>query len=381
MKHFTIFVISLMVSFLSIHADNHNLGVFANQNTNCIQFIDPATHTVSDPLLKGELGSYAGGLLDIVITSDGNTAIVSNFGDRRVFFIDISGGFNATPTILGSVYTSIFAEDLAITPDDKYLLVTDGAFSNQVAVIDITTRTFKHIKNLGSKSAQAVAITPDGELALFVEYFGGEIHSYQIDRDGNLSFKETQNIIPFWPVNVSISPDGKTVIVITSFFAVAPIFSIDSNHDLVYKGTIPLPSKVAQSCVFSDDGTKAYICTSNTFAAAVDIPKSSINSGHILTPGSWAHILNITGPGIVSASGTSIKVNPDRGSGQFFGVDTLALDPSENYLYITNPTSPVGVSGVSVIDLTTNTQVDFLPGTGYPTGIAFTTMTSQEPVE
>jgi hypothetical protein len=47
------------------------LGVFANYNTNCIQFIDPLTNTTTGPLLAGELGSTPGGLLDTAVTSGG----------------------------------------------------------------------------------------------------------------------------------------------------------------------------------------------------------------------------------------------------------------------------------------------------------------------
>jgi DNA-binding beta-propeller fold protein YncE len=87
-------------------------------------------------------------------------------------------------------------------------------------------------------------------------------------------------------------------------------------------------------------------------------------------------ILEVTGVGKVSATGTSIKIWPRRGTGGFFGVDTMALDPSENYLYVTNPTDIRPINDVALIDLTTNTQVGYIPGHNIPTGIAFATIMS-----
>jgi DNA-binding beta-propeller fold protein YncE len=159
--------------------------------------------------LAGELGSTHGSLLDVAITHDGKTAIVSNFGDSRVFFIDISGGFNAAPTILGSSRTKILAEDLAITPDDKYVLVTDGAFANNIAVIDIAARQLISPNNLGWRYAQAVAITPDGQTVLTADYWNGYVHAFTLRSDGIIIHKKSIRVVPFWPINVAISPDGK----------------------------------------------------------------------------------------------------------------------------------------------------------------------------
>lgn len=359
MKRLRFLMTILMLGLAIMVSADEPIGVFANTNTNCIQFIDPVTNTTSEHLLKGYLGSYGGGLFDVVITSDGKTAIVSNFGDSEIFFIDISGGFNAQPTLLGSAYVGFFAEDMAITPDNKYVLVTDGGFSARIGVVDIRSGSVLYIKNLGNRCAQAIAITPNGQLVLVADYFGRAIHSYMLDETGNLTFKETQNISPAAPVNIAISPDGKTVIVAGASKSIAPIFLIDSQNALCFQEFISLPARGAQSCVFSADGTKAYLLTNG-------------NPGK----GTQVHILNVTHPGKVSASDISISLYPPRGTSQLFGVDTIALDPSEKYLYVSNPTISGGVTGISIIDLTTNTEVGYIQGTGIPTGIAFATIVS-----
>lgn len=359
MKPFKLLMIFLMVGMgIMVSADSHGkaMGVFANLETNCIQFIDPETNTATEPLFGGELGSHGGGLLDVVITHDGKTAIVSNFGDSRIFFIDISGGFDTPPTLLGSSRTKIFAEDMVITPDDKYVLVTDGGLSSGVAVIEIAHRRYIHTNFLGTNDAQAIDITPDGETVLVADYLGGMVHAYTLRDDGILLHKKTIRILPFWPVNLTISPDGRTVIVPLAFASGCVVLYFDNDGNLFYKGVTSLPARTGQSCVFSKDGKKAYY----------------LSNHH--TKGTLVHILNITGVGRVSASGISIPIVPWRGTGQFFGVDTIALEPCENYLYVTNPTSTYAIADVSLVDLNTNTQAGYIPGTGHPTGIAFTTV-------
>lgn len=339
--------------FVCLLSASEPFGVVANFNTNSIQFIDPVTQTVSDSLLKGAIGTYAGGLLDVVITPDGKTAIVSNFGDSQVFFIDISGGFTAVPTLSGKVTIGFWAEDMVISPNGKYLLVTDGGFSATIAVVDLTARKLIKIKNLGARSAQAVEITPDGKNVLAADYWAGKLHRYTFSEEGVLTHAQSVNILPCWPTNVTVSPDGKTAIVVCGHRCSAPIFTIDPSGELALKSFVPLGDKGGQSCVFSRDGTKAYYLTNSAVYGAM------------------INVLEVNGPGAVNLIKT-IPVRPRRSSGHIYGVDTIAIDPSGNYLYITNPTNSGAVARISIIDLTAEAQVNFIDTNGIPVGIAFT---------
>lgn len=355
MKRLTVVMMFLLFGLFSLVSAEQEIGVFVNSNTNSIQFIDPVTNIATSHYLKGGLGSYGGGLFDVVITHDGKTAIVSNFGDSKIFYIDISAGFNAPPTLLGSSRPGFFAEDMVITPDDQYVLVADGGFSPRIAVIDIATHQLIRNNNLGSRYANAVDITPDGQTVLTADYFAGKVHAYTLNYDnGRLIHKKSVNIAPLRPVNIAISPDGRTVIAAIAGSPKAAILYFDKAGELVYKGAMRIPSYNGQSCVFSKDGTKAYYL-------------SNSQSGR-----TRVHILNVTGVGQVSPSGTSIKVWPARGTSQLFGVDTIALNPDESFLYVTNPTLSGGIFDVALIDLSINQQVGYIPARGIPTGIAFT---------
>ncbi|MGE5340346.1 MAG: YncE family protein [Candidatus Omnitrophota bacterium] len=348
-----IFALVFTLNVAAQEATTEHIGVFVNNNTNSIQLINPTTQEVTDSLLKGELGTYGGGLFDVAITPDGKTAILSNFGDASLIFVDISGGFSGTPTVLGIVPVGFFAEDVAITPDGKYAFVTDGGFSSVIALVDIASRSLISIKTL-PEQAQAVSITPDGQTLVTVGYFNNTITSYTLSSEGGLTLNGTEYLAPCHPVNVAISPDGKTVIAVSADRYHVVALALE-NGILYYNGPVSGLVKGGQSCVFSNDGTKAYIFHNP------------------IIDGAKIQVLDVTGPGQVTPSGT-IALSIPRGTSQVFGVETMAIDPTGQYLYVTNPTVSGGVSEIAVIDLATNTEVNQIKGNGVPLGIAFGTM-------
>ncbi len=356
MKKIVFLVVIMLLGCTFQAMASEPIGIVVNSNTNGFHLINPLTQELSPSRLKGDLGSYGGGLFDTVITPDGKTAIISNFGDSTIYFVNISGGFEAQPSILGSLYIGFFAEDMDITPDGKYVLVTDGGFSSKCAVVDTANMILVNNQDLKGNQAQAVAISPDGKTVLFADYWNMAIHSYTIDANGLLTFVETYYLEVNRPVNIVISPDGKTAIGVCAVRYDCPIFAIDpTTSKLNLKDKLRLPTKSGQSCVFSKDGTKAYYLS------------STYNHGPQI------HVFNITGPGVVTYD-SSIQMSIPRGTSQLFGVDVLAIDPSGNYLYVSNPTLSGGVVEVTVIDLTTNTEVNQLHCFGIPTGIAFGTI-------
>ncbi|MCX6583672.1 MAG: hypothetical protein NT166_26150 [Candidatus Aminicenantes bacterium] len=361
MKKQVVFVFCLMIGLVSLAVAGEPIGVFANSNTNSIQFIDPATQTASASLLKGSLGSYGGGLFDVVITSDGKTAIVSNFGDSRIFFIDISGGFGVEPVIIGKTHIPFFAEDMAITPDDKYVLITDGGFSASIAVVDVATHKLVGIQSFGTAYSNAIAVAPcksvefDAYVVLTADYFQGRVNMFRL-YDATLDYVKSIDVLPALPVNIEFSPDGHTAIAVTATGYKVPVFEISCCSYAKFTGFVVLPHKSGQSCVFSPDGTKAYYLSNSAVYRAM------------------IEVLEVTGPGQVTASGISIPARPKKGTSQLFGVDTIAIDPAGNYLYVANPTLSGGSERISIIDLTINAQVNYIQGNGIPTGIAFATI-------
>jgi hypothetical protein len=84
----------------------------------------------------------------------------------------------------------------------------------------------------------------------------------------------------------------------------------------------------------------------------------------------------------VVPTGVNIRL-PFHGTSQLFGVDTIAVDPLDNYLYVSNGTLSGAVPYVAVVNLWTYQLVNFIDAGSYwdpidmatydylPTGIAF----------
>jgi DNA-binding beta-propeller fold protein YncE len=334
---------------------NSSFGVFLNADTGCIKYINPSSNQVFGPYLKGWLDP-GGMLMDVVITSDGNTAIATNFEGQKIFFIDISGGYSQEPTISGTAYIGLNGLDMDITPDNRYLYITGGLSSPNIAVVDMATRCLKFLKTLPTgKFAESISVTPNGQTVIATDYTGNAVHTFKVKINGQLKLINSYSVAPFQPVNSTVSPNGKTVIITLDKRSTSPIyFTIGAPGYLDFQERISLPARGGQGCVFSSDSTKAYFMTT--------------------APG-WGtqvHILNVDEDGRVTPSGTSIDVFPGRPIGAFYGVENIALEPSERYLYVTNSSIIGGLVTVEVLDLKTNTQVMSLMGTGIPTGIAFT---------
>ncbi len=398
-------------------------GLVVYDNTNGIALINPRNHTISPVLLNefdwtidpetkqpigGQLGSEGGGRWDVAMTSDGSQALISNFGDSKVFFVDLSSG---TPVVTGMAKIDFFAEDIAIDPTNTWALVTDGGFSNRIARIHIPTRTWipagmdnsnppkpisytlPSVEITDPKSpfyptraaqAQAVAISPDGRTVIVADYWSGAIHVLLLDpANGDLSYQQTETLMKYgtdWsaafffmyrPVNVAISPDGRTAMAancVTSspyypgedpdpaaFYegSNVPMFAIDRPGHVVRQPDVILPWKIqgGQSLVFSPDGRRAYLET----YYKDDMPPNPIPND-IFWNYQEIQVLAITGPGRASHIG-SVRTPTPRGTSQYYGVDCMAITPDGNFLYVTNPTRSGARPVIDVINLRTLTHV------------------------
>jgi DNA-binding beta-propeller fold protein YncE len=372
------------------NAVSSNIGQYVyvvNSPKSNFSVITPDGITYTD-LLTGELGTEGGQRLDMVITPDGQKAAITNFGDSAVFLIDISNPI--APSLITSVTTPMFAEDMAVTADGKYILVTDGGFSPIIVTIDIASATIKSIytETVGSDVivyANAVDISPAGTVVV-ADYFQGRLHTLLMDSEGKLTYANSYtvtyptaegfdpNIALGRPVNVAIAPDQQTVLVCNANTSTMPIYQIIAPGvltitDLVtdVHGTFPdgaeKTSAGSQSVAFNEEGTIAYV---HVNSVGYTIGATDFNTGTL-------GVLSITGPGKAVRLPASGLLLPPSGSSQLFGVDTMVV--ANNKLYIGYPTvsGAPDPSSVTVVDLTDYSIVEILklPVEFYiPTGMA-----------
>jgi len=381
---------SVTQNFTLTVASGQTFGVVALSNVNSIGILDGKTQSLTAVKLTDALGSAGGGLFDVVISPDGKTTVISNFGDSKVYFIDTSDP--TVPMVKGYLTLGFFAEDMAMTPDGKYLLVTDGGFSSKIAVVDVASRTlveeFEAVENTTdplnpwTPQFQSVAIAEDGMTVLTADYWNLKINVLTISDTGHLTYVNFIDVsntlhdsvadvdIPtLRPINVDISPDGKTAIVASIAESwkdaahtikadlIFPVLNITGPGQVTLTNMVNVGSAYdgSQTVVFNHDGTKAYLMVTQ------QLPDPYPTDPDYLGPKNVIIVLNVTAPGVASNAGTPIEVEI-YGRSQLFGVDTLAVDNSSKYLYVSNPTLSGGSYFIQVIDLTTNTvlkKIDF----------------------
>lgn len=152
----------------------------------------------------------------IVLSNDGSKAFVTNAGSGNLTMIHLSD--NSTSLIALDTLGNPFSSDVspylvAITPDDRYLFVTDYAQDGtNVYVVDLVLDPTKpsRVIPIGGRSIH-VAITPDGSTA-FVCNLG--TNSVQVISIGDFSVRTIANVGK-QPHGVVFTPDGTSAYVTT----------------------------------------------------------------------------------------------------------------------------------------------------------------------
>jgi len=334
-----------------------NMAVVVNGGTErSISFLDPATDTALGPFLERQLGAVGAQLHDVVVTADGNTAIVSNFPDRNLFFIDLNA---MPPALLGSLTLPIFPLDLALSPDGRFVLATSGAGVTNVVSVDVMNRVVVNTLTLrDGGQAQAVAVAPNG-IVLIADFAGARVHVLQLAANGTLTQPQSQGPIAVdgQPNNIVISPDGRTAVVSNTRTPdgmatsdTVTILRIDGTR-VTRTGTIMGLPRVQQGAAFTPNGTRVLVLSTG------------------LRPDRLS-VLQVTGPGMVSDTGQRVNLLTDMAA--FLGIDVVVVAPSGTKAYVGNSGFNGLISRVTVIDLTrTPPEVVGTIPTPIPFGIAF----------
>jgi len=268
--------------------------------------------------------------VDVVISPDGTTALVSLFAPQELRRFEVRS--SGAPTLTGVVAMPFNAEDVDIACTSSGLaLVTDGGSIKAVASVDITTMTVVDTLML-PHDAVGVEVTPDGSLAVITAYGSARVQFVQVSPTGTLtdlgSAPSGAN-----PINIGISPNGNIAIVTNS-----ETVSVYDLNTLSLAQTLNLGFgfHLNQSVVFAPDGSKAYVYN-------VEEPVNI--AGRII-------VLDIDASDTVTDPGINFVVGS---AASFFGVDQLAITPDGLFLYVRS------TSGYEVIDLLTNNVAPFIP--------------------
>jgi hypothetical protein len=174
------------VSQLAVTAD------FLNQTLSVVDVGKLVEGSKREDALVGtvDLKKYLPGPLDLAITPDGKTALVSISGgwlgafttvppgNGTLLFVDI-----ATRAVVGELYTGASPMGIVITKDGKRAFV--GQYSETYfAVVDIAARTFTRVQT-GADYNEELAIDDTGTVALLTYGPAGNAVTFSVDAPTN----------------------------------------------------------------------------------------------------------------------------------------------------------------------------------------------------
>jgi uncharacterized repeat protein (TIGR01451 family) len=342
-----------------VNADLPGVGhwiLVANAVSSNLSIINSVDNVAYGPFLQGQLGTNGGGRFDIAVTPDGMTALITNFGDSTVFFVNVADPIH--PSLIATVTVPLYAEDMDISADGKYALVTDGGYQPKIASIDILSATLVYTADLGSRYANAVEIAPDGTV-IVADYFLGSIHTLILDEMGVITYNNSYSYtypgyaitdtygVPR-PMNVGLAPDGQTIIVCDGVTSTIGVYQIVAPGVLSFtrvvtglQGTIQFDENThpsVQSVAFNALGDQAYAVVNNLiFSATVQMDRLAV--------------LHIDGPGQVSLEAGGVVSIPHHSRSPLFGVDTVAVAGNKVYLGYPAVSNDDDSTNVAVVDL------------------------------
>ncbi|MBI4518976.1 MAG: hypothetical protein HY699_24560 [Deltaproteobacteria bacterium] len=249
-----------------------------------------------------------GDVLDCAVSNDGSRGYVSDFSGR-IWIVD-----TATASVQPSPITvSTAPEDLALTPDGRFLLACDGSglSTNPLSVVDLTTGTEIGTFALGA-SCTAVDVCSDGSV-LVAEFDTGRVRRLRINGGGVIT--DTHDVLTITaPFNVACAPDAKSGVV------------MGVNELRSFR--LPGLAAVDQRVLGANEGVTALIddAGSSVFAR-------SNNAGIIQKFG------YTSASGALSAA--ALRADSAANALLYFGVDQMALHPFAPQLYVSDKDADV----------------------------------------
>jgi DNA-binding beta-propeller fold protein YncE len=285
-------------------ADPRYLGLVADES-GFVHVIDTRTNTVLGSVAIPDIDAdNADG--DCAVTTNGRFGFVSNF-DSEIWVIDLTQSPPALAAGINPILISNPGEDMDISPDGKYLVITDGYDGEDVpiSVVDIAARTEVSTKIVANNHC-AVDVLRDGSV-LVLSYDSLTAYRLIINSAGEL-IDTGEAITVEYPNNIYGAPNSKSGFLVEYWSDKIKSFTIPG---LTLVDTRSLPG-VGVCGVFHPAGNKIYVRT-------ID---DSYVLGYRFDP--------ITGD-LDSEPFFTIPVALCTG---YFGMDQMDITPDGNRLYV-----------------------------------------------
>ncbi len=310
-----------------------------------ISVLNQINNTVYGPYLTDEFTTNDA--LEIVILKDGKTAVVSCFNSHQIKFIDFTNPL--APTVTNSYSLDFAPEDIAITNNGNYLLITDGGSSTHIGIIDLYSRTLVQNIDLAPRELQAVAVSPSG-LVLGADYEINKIHMFQIDLStGEFTDLHSSIDIATGPNNIAFNNNGEYAIITSPGANKISLLKIEGANQISMVSEF---NADAQSVIFNKNSNRFYaflISSAGNQFGFYQVIEDEIQE--------VAPAINL------SSSST----------GYFYGVDAITLSPDNGYAYVTNATNTYGqtTNSISIININDESFHNSIEFGEHPVSCAF----------
>ncbi|MGE5341755.1 MAG: carboxypeptidase regulatory-like domain-containing protein [Candidatus Omnitrophota bacterium] len=313
------------------------VGIITDSIGGSIYILDPITNNLYGPFLSGLLGERNSPIKAVLIPGKKEILII-NPSSYLASFAELSDRFDLTPVIKDSINIGYNAEDIAITPNGKYALISFRKNERSISVLNLKNHSLISTLNLGpSFSISGIEIAADGQTVLGADNSNKAIHVFLLDKDGNLKLSKSINL-DFPPTDISIASGRNIAIVVNKKGCTPAILRIDSPGNVKFvkeKLSIPISNGIA--ALFSRIGDKGYyICRDGLITNFYEM---------MIEPCGKIQFID---HGINGFYGT-------RNEAGMKEQDAIALGPDDRFAYIAN--SEGDNSTISLIELKTGLQI------------------------
>jgi hypothetical protein len=321
-------------SEIELALEGTSLGMVVDDLSNSATVFNADTNTILGTV--SPLGAAPEGSGDCAITADGRRGFFTNF-NSTITVVDLTTTPPSQAPAPNPISIGNPGEDTSLSADQRFLVVCDGSRVAPISVIDVATQTVVSEFNSGS-DCNSVDVCSDGSV-LFTSFNTSRARRLTLSASGILTDTGESLALTQQPNNINCSPHAQAGAVelrttsVTSFRipGLTPVTTRDLNS-LVISGA------------FNGAGDRAYFRTAagRVMRFAFDEATGALGA---------APIFDVP----VAAANT------------FFGIDQMALHPSEASLYVSEP------GRVQILDAITGAAIGSIPGSSLSqaTGVCF----------
>ncbi len=281
------------------------IGLLANDSTDQAVIFDPATNTIMGSVQVGP--GFVG---DALVLEDGSLGFVTDF-QRRLWAIDMS----TASLVGGPISISNPGEDISVTADQRFLVVSDGSGIVPLSVVSTSSLTEVSTFLTGS-DANSVEVGEDGSV-LVTSVRSDNIRRLTIDGTGTITDTGERLNIPK-PGNSVVAPGAEAGVVLSLSGAGMTSFTLSG---LTPVNTRSLSGNAAYSAAFNSAGDRLYVRSRTGSAGFVDAFDFDPLTGTLSASPIW-----------------TISVQPPPSGNTPFGVDQIAVAPN-GLIYVSEVTS------------------------------------------